>query len=406
MNFADISWVLISTALVFLMTPAVGLFYGGMVRRKNILSTLTMCFATIGLVSLQWVIYGYSLVFGKDTNGVIGGLNYFLLHNVGLKPNAELAATIPHMLFMAFQMMFAVITPALIVGTFVERIKFSSYVIFTLLWSTLVYDVIAHWVWGPGGWLRNIGALDFAGGTVVHITAGISALSLSLVIRKRIGFGEVTMEPNSIPMTVIGSAMLWFGWFGFNGGSSLAANEIGVNAFVTTNVAAAAAAAVWMLISWIYRRPSAIGIATGAVVGLVAITPAAGYVSVSSSIIIGAIASVISFYCIRFREKLKLDESLDVWACHGMGGTWGAIATGIFASKAINPLGADGLLYGGSKLFVAQIISVLISWIYSFVITFIIAKLINKTIGLSVSKQEEMVGLDISQHGEEAYGGI
>ncbi|MEZ0537963.1 ammonium transporter [Caldicellulosiruptoraceae bacterium PP1] len=405
MNSADIVWVLISSALVMLMTPAVGLFYGGMVRRKNLLSTFTMCFVTVALISIEWVLYGYSLSFGKG-NGFIGGFKWVLFNNVGLNANSHYASNIPHLLFAIFQMMFAIITPSLIVGAFVERIKFSSFVIFTLLWSTIVYNPVAHWVWSTDGFLRKLGSLDFAGGTVVHITAGVSALAMSLVIRKRIGFGKITIEPNNIPFTIIGAVLLWFGWFGFNGGSSLAANGIGVNAFLTTNVAAASAALSWMVISWIRRRPSAIGIATGAVVGLVAITPAAGYVDVKWAIVIGAIASIISYYFILLREKLELDESLDVWACHGMGGTWGAIATGIFASKAVNPAGADGLIYGNYKLFFVQILSVIISWAFSFIVTFILAKVIDKTIGLAVKREEEVVGLDISQHGEEAYGGI
>ncbi|ABP66946.1 ammonium transporter [Caldicellulosiruptor saccharolyticus DSM 8903] len=406
MNYADIVWVLISTALVMLMTPAVGLFYGGMVRRKNLLSTITMSALTLGIISIEWVLVGYSMAFGPDRFGLIGTLDWAGLRNVGYKPNPDYAATIPHLLFMAFQMMFAVITPALIVGAYVERIKFSSYILFTLLWALFVYNPVAHWVWAKGGWLKNLGALDFAGGTVVHITAGVSALALSLVLRPRKDFGKVQMEPNNVPLTLLGAFLLWFGWFGFNGGSSLAANEIGVNAFVVTNVAAASAAVSWMIISWLYKKPSAIGIATGAIVGLVAITPASGYVNALSAIVIGAVASVISFYFIRLRERLKLDETLDVWACHGMGGTWGALATGIFASKAVNPGGNDGLIFGNFQLFVVQILSVAVVWAFSFVITFIIAKILDKTVGLAVTYEEETVGLDISQHGEEAYGGI
>ncbi|WAM32178.1 ammonium transporter [Caldicellulosiruptor naganoensis] len=406
MNYADIVWVLISTALVMLMTPAVGLFYGGMVRRKNLLSTITMSALTLGIISIEWVLVGYSMAFGPDRFGLIGTLDWAGLRNVGYKPNPDYAATIPHLLFMAFQMMFAVITPALIVGAYVERIKFSSYILFTLLWALFVYNPVAHWVWAKGGWLKDLGALDFAGGTVVHITAGVSALALSLVLRPRKDFGKVQMEPNNVPLTLLGAFLLWFGWFGFNGGSSLAANEIGVNAFVVTNVAAASAAVSWMIISWLYKKPSAIGIATGAVVGLVAITPASGYVNALSAIVIGAVASVISFYFIRLRERLKLDETLDVWACHGMGGTWGAIATGIFASKAINPSGNDGLIFGNFKLFLVQLISVAVVWAFTFVITFVIAKILDNTVGLAVTYEEETVGLDISQHGEEAYGGI
>lgn len=403
MNTGDTAWVLISSALVMLMTPALGLFYGGMVRKKNLLSTIMFSFSILALLSIQWILFGYSLSFGPDVHGIIGGLKWFGLNGVGFGVNPDYAPTIPHLAFMAFQMMFAIITPALISGAFVERIKFSSFLIFTLLWATFVYDPVAHWVWGIGGWLRNLGALDFAGGTVVHITAGFAALAISLVIRKRKGFSEVSMEPNNIPFTIIGAALLWFGWFGFNGGSALGANGLAVNAFVVTNTAAAAAGLTWMIINWIYRKPSAIGMATGAVVGLVAITPASGYVTPGSAIIIGAVAAIISYSCISLRNKWKIDESLDVWACHGMGGVWGAIATGIFASKAVNPAGADGLLYGNWHQFFVQLFTVAVVIVFSFALSFIFAKLIDATMGLSVSDAEERVGLDISQHGEEAY---
>jgi len=406
MNAADITWVLVSSALVMLMTPAVGLFYGGMVRRKNVISTIVMSFVTLALISVQWVLFGYSLAFGPDVGGIIGSLKWLLLKGVGFEPNPDYAATIPHLLFMVFQMMFAIITPALITGTFVERIKFSSFILFTLLWATFVYDPVAHWVWAAGGWLKKIGALDFAGGTVVHITSGVSALALALVVRKRMGFGSYTMEPNNIPVTILGAILLWFGWFGFNAGSSLGANELAVNAFLVTNTAAACAALAWMALSWLYGKPSAIGIVTGAVVGLVAITPASGFVSAGSAVIIGVAASVISYYCIKMRERLGLDESLDVWACHGMGGTWGAVATGIFADKSVNPAGIDGLIFGNPNLLLTQISAVLVVWVFSFVATFIIAKVIDAALGISVKPQEELIGLDISAHGEEAYGGL
>lgn len=403
MNTGDTAWVLISAALVMLMTPAVGLFYGGMVRRKNLLSTIMFSFAILALISIQWILFGYSLAFGPSVNGIIGNLSWLGLNGVGQGVNPNYAPTIPHLAFMVFQMMFAIITPALITGAFVERIKFSSFLIFSFLWSTLVYDPVAHWVWGIGGWLRNLGALDFAGGTVVHITAGFAALAFSMVIKKRKGFTLVSMEPNNIPFTIIGAALLWFGWFGFNAGSALGANILAVNAFIATNAAAASCALTWMFINWIDRRPSALGMATGAVVGLVAITPASGFVSPASAIIIGAVAAMISTTCIRLRNKWKLDESLDVWACHGMGGTWGAIATGIFASKAINPAGANGLIYGNWHLLGVQIFSVIVSIVFSFALTYGLAKLVEKVWGLNVSDAEEQVGLDISQHGEEAY---
>ncbi|HBT20845.1 MAG TPA: ammonia channel protein [Peptococcaceae bacterium] len=406
MNAADITWVLISSALVMLMTPAVGLFYGGMVRRKNVISTITMSFVTLALISVQWVLFGYSLAFGPDVGGVIGSLRWLLLNGVGFKPNPDYASTIPHLLFMLFQMMFAIITPALITGTFVERIKFSSFILFTLLWATFVYDPVAHWVWAKGGWLKDLGALDFAGGTVVHITSGVSALALALVVRKRMGFGSYTMEPNNIPVTILGAVLLWFGWFGFNAGSSLGANELAVNAFLVTNTAAACAALAWMVLSWLYGKPSAMGIATGAVVGLVAITPASGFVTVGSAVIIGAVASVVSYYCIKLRERLGLDESSDVWACHGMGGTWGAVATGIFADKSVNAAGINDLILGNPSLLWVQLYAVAVVWAFSFVATFVIAKAIDVMLGMSVKPQEELIGLDISAHGEEAYGGL
>jgi Amt family ammonium transporter len=403
MNTGDTAWLLMSAALVMLMTPALGLFYGGMVRRKNLLSTIMFSFAILALMSIQWILYGYSLSFGPDVKGIIGNLSWLGLNNVGQEVNADYAATVPHIAFMIFQMMFAIITPALISGAFVERIKFSSFLIFSLLWATLVYDPVAHWVWGVGGWLRKLGALDFAGGTVVHITAGFAALAFALVIKKRKGFSVVNMEPNNIPFTVIGAALLWFGWFGFNGGSAIGSNGLAAHAFLVTNTAAAASALTWMIINWRYRKPSALGMATGAVVGLVAITPASGFVSPASAIVIGAVAAIISSACITLRNKWKIDESLDVWACHGMGGLWGAIATGIFADKAINPAGADGLIQGVWNLLGVQILTAIVVVVFAFGMSFLIAKIVDRFWGLSVSESEEQVGLDISQHGEEAY---
>ncbi|MBN1371819.1 MAG: ammonium transporter, partial [Anaerolineaceae bacterium] len=318
-NSGDTAWVLVSSALVLMMVPALAFFYGGMVRKKNILSTLNLNFIVMGLLGIQWVLYGYSLAFGEDNAGLIGGLNYLGLVGVGSEPNSDYAATIPHLAFAGFQMMFAIITPALITGAFVERVRFKAFLIFSLLWATLVYDPVAHWVWGVGGIFRQLGALDFAGGAVVHITAGFSALAFVQVIGARKGFGSRTFEPHNIPYSVLGAGLLWVGWFGFNGGSALAANGTAVNAFVTTNTSAASAGIVWMLLSWKDNKPSVLGIVTGAVVGLVAITPAAGYVTPLAAIAIGAIAAPISYYAIRLRQKRNLDESLDVWACHGMG---------------------------------------------------------------------------------------
>ncbi len=406
MNTGDIAWVLMSSCLIMLMTPAVGLFYGGMVRRKNLLSTIMLSFSVLIVITLQWVLFGYSLSFGPDKGHLIGGLEWFALNGVGEMPHAVYAATIPHMAFMMFQMKFAVITPALISGAFVERVRFSAFLIFMVLWSTLVYDPMAHWMWGEGGWLRNLGALDFAGGTVIHITSGVAALTAALVIRKRKGYGRINYEPYSIVLTLLGSILLWFGWFGFNGGSALAANGVAVHAIITTNVAAAASALTWMIISWRSHRPGVMGVATGTVVGLVAITPACGYVGILPAIIIGIGGALTSYSCILLRNKWNIDETLDVWACHGMAGTWGAIATGIFASKAINPNGADGLMYGNVNLFLVQLASVVVAWVFSAAMTFLIAKAISKTWGLSVGEAEEEVGLDISQHGEEAYASV
>ncbi|MEM5777547.1 MAG: ammonium transporter [Candidatus Aenigmatarchaeota archaeon] len=399
-NSGDTAWVLISSALVMLMTPALGLFYGGMVSKKNIISTIMLSFVTLALISIQWVIYGYSLSFGKDVNGIIGGLNFLGLKGVGQFPNPDYAGTIPHIAFMLFQMMFAIITPALITGTYVERVKVGSFLIFTLLWATFVYDPICHWVWGVGGWLRNIGALDFAGGTVVHISSGFSALAVALVVGKRKGYGKVSYEPSNIPLTIIGAFLLWFGWFGFNAGSALTSGGLASNAFLVTNTAAASCGLTWMLLAWNYKRPSALGFATGCVVGLVAITPASGYVGPVPAIIIGIVAAFLSYYAISFRMKTQLDDSLDVFSCHGIGGVWGAIATGIFASKAINPAGADGIIYGNITQFLTQVYAVISVGIYAFVSTFILAKLVDVIVGFRVTDKEEVVGLDISQHGE------
>jgi Amt family ammonium transporter len=399
------AWLLISSALVMLMTPGVAFFYGGMVRRKNLLSTIMMSFVCLALVGLIWVIYGYSLAFGNDTAGIIGGLNFLGLSGVGLEASDTYATTVPHLAFIIFQAMFAIITVALFTGAVVERIKFSSLLVISALWVTLVYCPIAHWVWGDGGWLFNLGALDFAGGTVVHINAGISALALVLLLGKRKGFPQTPMEANNIPLVVLGASMLWFGWYGFNAGSALAANGLAASAFVTTTVAAAAAAFTWMIISWIQRRPSVLGTVTGAVAGLVAITPAAGFVTPTGAIAIGIGAGVICYFCLLLiKTKLHFDDSLDVFAVHGVGGIWGAIATGIFASSSVN--GYSGLLEGNVQQFLIQLLAVAVVASFTFVMTMIIGKVVQKTMGLRVSSQEEVVGLDLSQHGERAYGGL
>ncbi|MEK7847652.1 MAG: ammonium transporter [Chloroflexota bacterium] len=400
----DTAWVLASAALVLLMTPALAFFYGGMVRHKNVVSTILQCFIIVALISVQWVLWGYSLAFGPDKWGIIGGLEWVGLRGVGAEPNPDYAATIPQQAFMIFQAMFAVITPALIVGAFAERIKFKTLLIFTLLWATLVYDPIAHWVWGMGGWRRNMGALDFAGGTVVHISAGVAALAAVLVMRRRRGFGREPMEPHNVPFIVLGAGLLWFGWFGFNAGSALAANGLAVNAFVVTNTAAAMAALTWMTMSWwLGGRPSAVGAASGAVAGLVAITPASGFVGPMAAVLIGLGAGAFSYLACRLRARMNLDDSLDVWGCHGVGGTWGAIATGLFATVAINSAGANGLFYGNPRQLLTQLIAVAVVWAYTFVMTIIILKVLDWVMGLTVTEAEEAQGLDLSQHGEAGY---
>ena len=401
MNAGDTAWVLISTALVLMMIPALAFFYGGMVRKKNILSTLTLSFTTMGLMGIQWVLIGYTLAFGPSLGGFIGGLDFIGLTNIGLE--ASEGSTIPDLAFVAFQMTFAMITPALITGAFVERINFKAFIIFTLVWGSLIYAPVAHWVWGAGGFLLEMGALDFAGGAVVHITAGYSALAFALVIRSRRGFGVNVIEAHNIPYTVLGAGLLWVGWFGFNGGSALGANGLAAAAIINTNTAAAAAATIWMLLAWRDNRPSVLGIVTGAVVGLVAVTPAAGFVTPLGALVIGAVAAPLSYYAIQFVKDHGLDESLDVFACHGIAGTWGALATGLFATTAINPDGANGLLYGNPSQFFIQLWSVIIVVIFSFGLTYLIAQVLNRTVALSVSESEERVGLDISQHGERAY---
>ncbi|KMY67758.1 ammonia channel protein [Desulfocarbo indianensis] len=397
-NAGDTAWILTSTALVLMMTPALAFFYGGMVRKKNILSTLNLSFIMMGLIGVQWVLFGYTLSFGKDVGSFIGDLSFLGFQGVTGAPNE--GSTIPHLAFAAFQATFAIITPALITGAFVERVKFSTFLVFSLLWATIVYDPLCHWVWG-GGWMGAMGALDFAGGTVVHIAAGFSALAFALAIGPRRGFPKAPMEPHNIPFTVLGAGLLWVGWFGFNAGSALAANGQAAYALVNTNTAAAAAALVWMLLAWRDGHPSVLGIATGAVVGLVAVTPAAGFVTPMGAMAIGALAAPISFYAIRFRQKRNLDESLDVWACHGMAGTWGAIATGLFAAKDVG--GTDGLFYGNAAQLGIQAISVAVTIAFVFVVTFVLVKVLDAVMGLRVSRPKEEVGLDLSEHGERAY---
>jgi len=400
----DTAWVLISSALVMLMTPGLALFYGGMVRAKNVLGTIMQSFIALGVISIQWVLYGYSLAFGPDIGHVIGSLKWVGLQGVGLDPFPDYSATIPHQAFMIFQMMFAVITPALITGAFAERFKFKTYLVFLILWATFVYDPLAHWVWGTGGWIRNLGALDFAGGLVVHISSGMAALAAALVVGKRKGYGDEPMPPHNLTMTLLGAALLWFGWFGFNGGSAVASGSLATSAFVVTHISTAAAALSWMISEWFYRgEPTVLGAASGAVAGLVAITPASGFVGPVSAILIGLGAGVACYFAVNLKNKLGYDDSLDVVGVHGVGGTWGALATGLFASKAINSAGNDGLFFGNPSLIGIQALSVVSAWIYSFVVTLILLKILDWTMGLRVTDEHEVNGLDLSQHGEAGY---
>jgi Amt family ammonium transporter len=390
-----------------LMTPGVALFYGGMVRRKNVLSTIMMSFMCLGLVGILWVLYGYSLSFGSDNSGFIGGLNFVGLAGVGQEPSSIYARTVPHLAFMIFQAMFAIITVALITGAVVERIKFGALFVFSALWLTVVYCPVAHWVWGDGGWLAGLGILDFAGGAVVHLNAGISALALVILLGRRRGFPQEPMEPNNIPMVVLGAGLLWFGWFGFNAGSALASDGLAASAFVATNTSAAAAAFTWMVVSWIHRRPTILGMVTGAIAGLATITPAAGFVTPLAGIPIGIAAAIICYYVMLvLKTKLGFDDSLDVFAVHGAGGILGMLATGIFASLAVNSAGADGLVAGNGAQLLKQFLGVAVVGAYAFAITWVLGKLVDVTIGLRVGQSEETVGLDLSQHGERAYGGL
>jgi Amt family ammonium transporter len=401
----DTAWLLVSTALVMLMTPALGFFYGGLVRRKNVLSTIMHSFFILALISVQWVLWGYSLAFGPSVGGVVGGLDWIGLNGVGQDPNPDYAATVPHLSFMAFQMMFAIITPALITGAFAERKRFKAFVLFSILWATLVYAPVAHWVWGVGGWLRTLGALDFAGGTVVHITSGASALVAAIVLGKRLGVSNEAVEPHDATMTVLGAGLLWFGWFGFNAGSALGSGGLAAHAFVTTNTAAAMAGLSWMTISWMHhQRPSVLGLAVGAVAGLVAITPAAGFVTVPAAILLGLAAGIVCYFAVDIvKKRLGVDDALDVVGVHGVGGTLGALGTGLFATKLVNPAGNDGLFFGNPGQFVTQVIAVAVVWLYAMVVSWVILKAIDLVVGVRVPEEEEVLGLDTSQHGEAAY---
>ena len=401
----DTAWMLTSSALVLMMTaPGLALFYGGMVRRHNVLGTIMQSFILMAVISIQWVLWGYSIAFGPDVHGLIGSLSWAGLRGVGLQPYPDYAATIPHQTFMIYQMMFAIITPALITGAVAERIKFSGFLVFMLLWTTFIYDPLAHWVWGVGGWLRNLGALDFAGGTVVHISSGVSALAAALMIGRRRGFGTEPMPPHNLPLTVTGAAMLWVGWFGFNAGSALSAGALATSAFVATHIASAAATLTWMLTEWLTRgKPTVLGAASGAVAGLVAITPASGYVGPLSAIVIGGVGGILCYQACNLKTRLGYDDSLDVVGVHGVGGTWGALATGLFASKAINDAGGNGLFFGNPGQLLVQALSVLVTIVFAFVGSLLLLKIVDGVIGLRVHEEDEVLGLDLSQHDESAY---
>jgi Amt family ammonium transporter len=402
-NGGDTAWLLVATALVMVMLPGLALFYGGLVRRKNVLSTIMHSFFGLALVSVVWVLVGFSIAFGTDVNGwgLIGGLDFLGFMNVGAAPSATYATTIPFVLFAGFQLMFAAITPALITGAFAERKRFGAFVLFTILWSVLVYSPLAHWVWAADGWLFKLGALDFAGGTVVHISSGVSALVVALVIGRRTVNGD-RMEPHDVPMTVLGAGLLWFGWFGFNAGSAVAANGLAANALVSTNTAAAAATITWVLASYIHKRKvSVIGAACGAVAGLVAVTPASGYVTPGGAILIGLFVGGLCYSATLLRARLKVDDALDVFAVHGVGGMFGAIATGVLATGAINAY--PGLIDGNPGQVVIQLIAVGATVAFAAISTFVIVKVVDFILGIRVAMKDEEVGLDIAVHGEAAY---
>jgi len=404
MNSGDTAFVLLSAALVMLMTPGLSLFYGGMVRNKNVLGTIMQSFIIVGVITLEWVLCGYSLSFGTDHAGIIGGLNWIALNGVGIVPNPHYGPTIPALAFMIFQCMFAIITPALISGAFAERMKFSAFLVFTVSWAILVYNPLCHWVWGVGGWINGMGALDFAGGTVVHISSGVSALAAATVIGKRLGYGTTAYRPHNLPMTITGAALLWFGWFGFNAGSALACSSLAVSAFVATHIASAVAALSWVFLEWTHRgKPTTLGAASGAVAGLVAITPGSGFVSPMSAVLIGAVGGALCYEGVLLKTRLGYDDSLDVVGIHGLGGIWGAVSTGLFASREINAAGANGLFFGNPSQLGIQFVAVLVTIVYVFALSYVLLKIIDKLIGLRVAKEDEISGLDLSQHDETAY---
>ncbi len=397
----DTAWVLISAALVFLMTPGLGFFYGGMVRSKNVLTTIMQSFFIVAMISVEWVILGYAMTFGTDINGFIGSLDKIGLAGVGM--NVLENGTIPELAFAAFQCMFAVITPALITGAFAERMKFAAFTVFILLWAICIYNPMAHWVWG-GGFLAQLGALDFAGGLVIHILSGVSGLTICLLLGKRHGYGRLPMLPHNLPMTVLGAALLWFGWFGFNAGSALGANALAANAFIASQAAAAAATVAWVLAEWIHNgKPTILGAASGCIAGLVAITPAAGFVAPMPSLIIGLVGGLVCYFAVAvLKGKLGYDDALDAFGVHGIGGTWGAIATGLWATKTVNPAGADGLFYGGDLL-TAQLISIVVAYALAIVGSYVLFKIVSAFMQVRADENEEVAGLDIVEHGERGY---
>ena len=403
MNYTDTAFIIVCAALVMFMTPGLALFYAGMTRSKNALGTMMQSFAAIGVISLVWMFWGYSLAFGTDINGLIGGFDFLALSGVGMQAHESIATNLPHMVFMMFQGMFAIITPALITGAFAERMRFSAFLIFIVLWCTFVYAPLCHWVWG-GGWMFKMGALDFAGGAVVHMSSASAALAAAIVIGKRKGWGKRSFLPHNLPMTMIGTALLWFGWFGFNAGSALAANELAGNAFVTTHMAAATAMLAWLFAEWKFHgKPTTLGAASGAVAGLVAITPAAGFVGVIPSVVIGLGAGIFCYYGVSLKSRFGYDDSLDVVGIHGIGGIWGALATGLFASTAINSAGADGLFFGNPGQLWVQFVSVVATLAFSFIVTYVLLKIVGAIVPLRVTEEEEEAGLDVSQHSESAY---
>ena len=404
MSTGDTAFLLMSAALVMFMTPGLALFYGGMVRKKNVLGTIMQSFIVIALISIEWILWGYSMAFGPDKFGIIGGLEWFGLTGVGLEPHPVYAPTVPHQVFMIYQCMFAVITPALITGAFAERMKFGPFLLFSLLWATFVYNPLAHWIWGDGGWLGRMGTLDFAGGVAVHLSSGVAALVAAVMLGKRRGYGTEEMRPHNLPMTLLGAGILWFGWFGFNAGSALSAGRLAGVAFVATHIAGSAGALTWIAIEWkLHGKATTLGAASGAVAGLAMVTPAAGFVGPLSAALIGVMAGAVCYLGILAKNRFHYDDSLDVVGIHGVGGVFGLLAAGLFASKLVNPDGADGLFFGNPSQLAIQGLAIFVTIIYTFVITYILFKVVDKLFGLRVSESDEIMGLDLNQHEEAGY---